>query len=112
MFWRRISRITASFGLVSAMYVKFCSGPTPMYAPSRFAFFASDAATWRYEVSFEIVLSEKKGPSGSERARTAELKADGAGAGAAEALGAPAPGGGGTDPSGVRGAADDTSADD
>src|SRR5262249_39545365 len=72
------------------------------YAPPGFAFFASDAATWRYEVSFEMVLSEKNGPSGSERPRTAALKADGAGGGARAALGAPERDGGGTDPSRVR----------
>src|SRR5690348_15333572 len=84
-----------------------------MYAPPGFEFFASDAATWRYEVSFEIVLSEKNGPSGSERPRTAALKADGAGAGGAtEALGAPERPGGRTDPSGVRCAEDDASAED
>ncbi len=33
MFCRRMSRMNASLGRVSAMYVKLCSGPTPMYAP-------------------------------------------------------------------------------
>ena len=31
--WRRISTMNAICGLMAAMYVKFCSGPTPMYTP-------------------------------------------------------------------------------
>src|SRR5262245_60729280 len=85
-----------------------------MYAPSCLACLASAVATCKYEVSFEMVLSEKKGPFGSESARTASPKADGAGAGAAEALavGVDAIRGGRTDPSGVRCAEDDASAED
>ena len=28
-----MSGMNAIFGLIAAMYVKFCSGPTPMYTP-------------------------------------------------------------------------------
>src|SRR5512132_2644586 len=102
MFCRRMSRMNASFGRVSAMYVKLCSGPTPMYAPPGEASRASGSATWRYDVSLEMVLSEKNGPSGSESAVTFSPKAEGEGAGAlAEVSGGAEPrSGAGTEPSG------------
>src|SRR5690348_4657736 len=83
-----MSRMKATFGLVSAMYVKFCSGPTPMYAPPGVAVFERPCETWRYDVSLEIVLSEKNGPSGSESEVTRSANGNGASAAAAEALGA------------------------
>src|SRR4051812_30134999 len=104
MFCRRISRMNASLGRVSAMYVKLCSGPTPMYAPPGEASLARGSATWRYEVSLEMVLSEKKGPSGSESAVTFSPKAEGEGAAAGATAevsgGAEARSGAGTDPRG------------
>lgn len=83
--------------------MKFCSGPTPMYAPPGAPSFDSDEATCRYEVSLEMALSEMKGPSGSESAPTVSEKAEAGGAGACTLdAGAEASMGAGTDPSGDR----------
>src|SRR3954462_11196895 len=73
-----MSTMNATTGRGSAMYVKFCSGPTPMYAPPGAVVFARSDETWRYDVSLEIVLSEKNGPSGSERDVTRSANGNGA----------------------------------
>src|SRR5580704_5538453 len=88
-----MSTMNATRGFISAMYVKFCSGPTPMYAPPDA--FASASAGWRYEVSFEMMLSEMKSLSGSESEVTRPRKSGlGAASGAAEAEAAPGGAGG------------------
>src|SRR5262249_15837585 len=72
-----------------------------MYAPPRTAAFETSDATSRSEVWFEITVSEKHGPSGSESDPTSAPNADGAGAG--DATGGGALDGGAIEPSGGRG---------
>ena len=53
-------------GLTAAIYVKFCSGPTPRYArPGRARRVSSGMTRCAYS-SFETRLSERKRPSGSD----------------------------------------------
>ncbi len=49
-----MSTRNAIFGFSIAMYEKFCSGPTPMYAPPCCPCFARLGPTCRYDVSFEM----------------------------------------------------------
>src|SRR5579862_8206139 len=72
-----------------------------MYAPPGAAVLASGAATWRYDVSLEMTLSEKNGPSGSDSERTSAPNADPAGAAARGGWGTLA-GGAAIEPRGVR----------
>ena len=60
MLSRRMSSMNAIDGRMSAMYEKFWSGPTPMYTPPCVPTFASWLATWRYDDSLEMMLSESK----------------------------------------------------
>src|SRR5882724_232214 len=53
-------------GRTLLMYVKFCSGPTPIYAPPGCAICFSLSTMCRYGVSFELKLPEWKYPPGSE----------------------------------------------
>ena len=45
-------------GRTAAMYVKFCSGPTPRYTPSGFTRETSSGITSWKRPSFEMKLSE------------------------------------------------------
>lgn len=57
---RRMSNMIATLGRIAAMYEKFWSGPTPMYAPPRTPSRLSVGTTWRYDVSLVTRLSESK----------------------------------------------------
>ena len=56
----------AMVGFSAAMYVKFCSGPTPMYTRPCFAIFSSGGMMFWKLVSFERRLSERNTPSSSD----------------------------------------------
>jgi hypothetical protein len=57
-----MSTMNAMRGRIFAMYVKFCSGPTPTYAPPPTPNSWKPETTCRYEVSFDVKLSEWKNP--------------------------------------------------
>jgi len=66
-----MSMMNAIRGRIAAMYVKFCSGPTPRYTPGAVVLSASSAATVETMLSLERRLSvdpefDRKKPSGSE----------------------------------------------
>src|SRR4029450_1092767 len=62
--------MNASFGFNATRYVKFWSGPTPIYTPSGFVFRRSSGITCWKLVSLETKLSERKKPPGSEKSFT------------------------------------------
>src|SRR3954464_6306582 len=63
---RRMSMMNATRGRTAAMYEKFWSGPTPMYAPPETPVRFNVPTTGRYESSLEMRLSVSKKPGGSE----------------------------------------------
>ena len=71
---RRMSRMKAIEGRSRAIYEKFWSGPTPMYAPPRTSGRSRSGSTCRYERSLEIRLSVSKYPPGSESASICAAK--------------------------------------
>src|SRR5262245_18310846 len=74
MLSRRMSSMKAIAGWTAAMYEKFWSGPTPIYTPPRTPSLRNPSVTWRYDVSFEMMLSESKKPPDSDSWRTRRAK--------------------------------------
>ena len=52
-----MSVMKAIRGRIVAMYVKFCSGPTPRYTPEGFTVRSREAATVAMTISFDRRLS-------------------------------------------------------
>jgi hypothetical protein len=65
-FWRLMSTMNAMRGLNATRYVKFCSGPTPMYALVGLIRDSSAGITCCSAVSLETKLLDLKNPSSSD----------------------------------------------
>jgi len=52
-----MSVMKAMRGRIAAMYVKFCSGPTPRYTPAGLTVRSREAATVAMTISFDSRLS-------------------------------------------------------
>ena len=70
MLPRRMSTMNTIRGLTAAMYVKFCSGPTPMYTRPGLTVRVSSGMTYCIQISFDSRLSERNQPSGSDNSVT------------------------------------------
>ena len=62
--------MNAIAGFNATIYVKFCSGPTPMYTRLAFAVLSKSGITYWSHASLERRLSERKVPSDSEKSVT------------------------------------------